>query len=100
MANEVIITYWNAATVAQGASSGVFGDHIGGEVTDIGTRSGAFDGEIARITAKGTAFWGRFGGSAVNAVANTDANFYLAAGESIDIEVSAVNRYVDTAADA
>lgn len=100
MANEVVITYWKAASAEDGTASGVFGEPVGGEVTDIGTRSSQFEGEVVRITAKGTGFWYRVGGSAVNAVANTDGNGYLAAGESVDIEVTGSGNYVDTAADA
>ena len=100
MANEVVITYWKAASVKDGIASGVFGEPTGGEVVDIGTRSAAFTGEIVRIRAKGSGFWYRVGGSTVNAVANTDGNDYLADGDFVDIEVTGDSNYVDTAADA
>jgi hypothetical protein len=100
MANEVVITYWKAADTSDGFASGIFGEPVGGEVTDIGTRSVQFSGEIVRVTAKGTGFWYRFGRSDVSAAANTDGNGYLQAGESVDIEVTSASNYVDTAADA
>lgn len=100
MANEVIITTFKAASAGKSLSSGVYGEKVGGVVSDIGTRTGQLDGIVARLQAKGAGFWYNIGGSGINATANTDGNSFLPDGASIDIELSAVQNYIDTAADA
>lgn len=100
MANEVVITYYKVASNNKGVASGVYGEPLGGEVLDIGTRSAVCIGDYVRLVAKGTGFWYRVGGDGVNAVANTDGNDYLAAGSSVVFQVGSGYNYIDTAADA
>jgi hypothetical protein len=100
MADEVIVTYYNPASANKDISSGVYGEKLGGQVLDIGTRSAVLEGSICRVKAKGVGFWLNVGGSSVNAAADTNGNTWLDAGDVYDFEVDSENNYIDTAADA
>jgi hypothetical protein len=101
MANEVVYTTYYIAAPNKASTSGMYGKATGGgEVLDIGTASAQLTGDVCRLQAKGTGFWFKFGESGVAATANTDGNDYLAAGATIDIQLSETQNYFDTAADA
>ena len=103
MADEVIITYWDVASVSNGGSNQPLYYSMGsGQVLDIGTRSAAIPSTVRmiRLKSKGTGFWYNIGGSGVNAAADTDGNDWLEPGEVIDILYDPANNYIDTAADS
>lgn len=99
MADEVIIEEYSEFKTGTSTP----GTPITTQVLDIATASAALNAatRYVRIQSKGTAFWYKFGGSTVSAVADTNGNLWLPADQYREHYVfPRGDRYIDTAADA
>ena len=103
MADEVIITYWETASISNGSTNQPIYSKMGsGQVLDIGTLSAEIPSSTSmiRLKAKETGFWWIMGTDSASAAADTDGNDWLEPGEVIDILYDPLKPYIDTAADA
>lgn len=101
MADLVIAEYKEPSLQVYGGTAPIYSDLVTSQFLSVGTASAVMNSatkmvRLQNISAAG--FYFKLGGSDVSAAVDTAGNDYLAAGATIDLEVSGGATYIDTAA--